>query len=55
MLTSKDFNKKIGQKHILEKVLEYGLLCSHCTDKIQFEIDAIQDYLENGAEMGVVL
>jgi len=54
-LTSQEFNTKIGRQQILREVLKTDLPCPRCRTKFEQEIDKIQDYLESGAEMGVIL
>jgi len=56
MLTSEKFNNLIGRRYILQEIQKTNLLddCPHCKQKIQLQLDNIQDYLEDGAEMMVV-
>ena len=56
-ITSKKFNSLIGQKRTIEEFKKLGLLgkCPHCNRKTQERLNIIQDKLEDGCEMMVIL
>ncbi len=55
VLRSEEFNKKIGHCNTILEMQKLGITYPDCNIKIQKELDKIQEYLENGAEMGFVL
>ena len=54
MLTAEYFNKLIGERRTLLEMQKMDICCLECRKKIYKKIAEIQEYLEEGAEYGIV-
>ncbi len=55
VIQSEKFNRLIGFRRTFGEILKTKICCTECEEKIKNQIQNIEDYLNDGAEMGVVL